>query len=185
MLMVVFLTANAGAQSRTWPDHWGDSLVAITMRQTIQAIYARQARTVTVHSEVNLLGGFSGEPTDVDGRYASDSGSSSEPGHVIRVVATSRTTFGAYSVEYYFQHDSLLFMYDTFVYAQGHAKDGQWQNFRHEPAWERRVYWRRDSIAYVESFGRDAAMPPAEPQILLERATQLRQLIERQVSQQP
>jgi hypothetical protein len=92
-----------------------------------------------------------------------------------RIVATTWTRQGKYSVEYYCSPTgALLFTYETLTYFAETSPPDAWRNFMGLAAWERRSYFDgHQEIGYAESRGRQAPTPGAGATELREGANRL------------
>jgi hypothetical protein len=95
-----------------------------------------------------------------------------------RIVASSWTATGKYSVEYYRARDSLLMAYETFVYFDETAPKDHWRNFMGLTAWERRTYFDDHQVlVFAESRGAAAPAPGTDAARLRGQADRLASLL--------
>lgn len=99
-------------------------------------------------------------------------------GHVARVVVFSWTHDGKYSVEYYFDREALILVYETFTYFEDQAPPRAWRNFMGLAAWERRSYFDQGTIRYAETTGETGPTPGADGPALIHSARRLAHALE-------
>lgn len=95
-----------------------------------------------------------------------------------RIVASSWTAAGKYSAEYYRARDSLLMVYETFVYFDETAPKDHWRNFMGLTAWERRTYFDdHQAVVFAVSRGANAPAPGADAVRLRDQSDRLASLL--------
>jgi hypothetical protein len=151
-------------------DRRGDSSIVVPISAAARFIYDSAGGTIYSLVPRNPLGLRSGTSVELQGSFLSN--------RVARVVSSCWTSEGKYSVEFYFQRDSLVYAFEGFVYFPDAAPRGQWRNWMNLPAWESRSYWRADSVAFVEARGRPAQQTFSDAALLRRRAAELRRIIE-------
>jgi hypothetical protein len=94
-----------------------------------------------------------------------------------RIVAFVWTKEGKYGVEYYFDGNKLLLVFETFEYFDTTAPKQAWRNFKGIPGWSRRTYFQGAAIVYAEAQGADAPAPGAGAEKLITDARKLAMLL--------
>jgi len=70
-----------------------------------------------------------------------------------RIVLTAWDAHGKLGLEYYIRSNSVFYIYEDREFYEEAAPKGAWRNFKHIPAWERRIYLRNGDAGYIESTG--------------------------------
>ena len=90
-----------------------------------------------------------------------------------RIVVISTTQKGIASTEYYFEKNSLIYVYRTFEYFQEITQHGPWRNFKGFFGWESRFYFLNNVLKYQYHSGRDKLAPEKEWKSILAESSEL------------
>ncbi len=169
------LAATAGtlrAQDVNFRRVQGDSALKSEIGAQTRVIYDQDGDWLFLLTRQNPLG--------VDDAYATELQAKRLDGRFGRIVATAWAPDGKYSVEYYFDQDGLIFVYETFEYFEESAPSGSWRNFKGAAAWERHSYVDGMSVGYGEVVGRAELLSDARS--FIAAVNRLRVLLEQRGS---
>ena len=157
------------AQENVPPHRAGDSSLVAATYATTRIIYDSSSAPVFSFTRTNVLGIIGATATELQGSFFK--------GRVSRVVAGTWGSAGQYAIEYYFTNDSLIFSFESFQYVVEAAPLAQWRNFRGLPAWERRIFWKGEDAAFVETRGISTELTLRDRERLHRLGDRLRELV--------
>ena len=168
MLGLALAAGPLQAQDPTPKQTAGDS--------TLKAVITPQTRAIYDQGGTWAFALMRANPLERAGAYTTELRGTHHEGHFNRLIATAWTAEGKYNAEYYFDAETLLFVYETFEYVAEAAPEAAWRNFKGLASWERRSYFDGPSIGYAETVGAADPRPDAAP--FIETATRLRAVLE-------
>ena len=158
-----------GAQETRPRVRDGDSTVAATMDSALRASYAKY------RPAAGLL--IAGNPLEQPGASGTEVQAFAEDGQVSRIVASTWTPYGKYTVEYYGAHEGPpRFVFESAVYQDDAPSRPVGRNFWGQPSWERRYYLEGGRVVLTETIG-DGATRAASAMAHTRRFTALRALV--------
>ncbi len=129
----------------------GDSSLKTEVRPLTRAIYEQSAEWIFGLTRSNVLG--------VDGAGATEVRAARVDDDFNRILATTWTSEGKYSAEYFLADELPIFVYEAFEYFQEAAPKDAWRSFKGLAGWERRSYVDGGVVGYSEMTGVGATTP--------------------------
>jgi hypothetical protein len=167
--LVLILAQQVWGKTDSQEKTFGDRTVEAEIQAQTREFYGKDTARVYLLTSKDVLGADGSCGTELEGSMVGS--------NLVRVVAFACTARGRYSAEFYLRDGKLLFVYESLEYFAESAPEGAWQNFKHIPTWERRLYFKDGVVAYGSSIGKGAPDPGADGRKIQDVATRLAGLL--------
>ncbi len=72
-----------------------------------------------------------------------------------RIVSKTCTKKGRLAIEFYYEDEKPIFVYEVFEYFQENGKNTRWKNFKNISSWESRYYFLDKTLGFHTHKGRE------------------------------
>ena len=89
-----------------------------------------------------------------------------------RIVSKTCTKKGRLAIEFYYEDEKPIFVYEVFEYFQENGKNTRWKNFKNISSWESRYYFLDKTLGFHTHKGREKVKDSITGKLQQKRAYQ-------------